>query len=60
MKMCFKFQKNRTMNEEIDFSGVKGKAGGVHRFLKFRKVPYKIVVQTQTKNFSTLAQLENI
>ena len=63
--MCFKFNQNRTINEEIDFyeaqilSGDPEDSRGT-RFQKFEKASCISVVQTYTQNFSTLAQLESV
>ena len=53
--MCFKFHQNRTINEEFDSWEAMGEGGG--RVPRFKKYSYRTVVQTQTENFSILAQL---
>ena len=52
----FKFHKNRIINEEFDFWGVKG----CPDFNNFGKASYRPVVPTHIKNLSTLAQLESV
>ena len=60
----FKFQQNRKMNKEFDFWEVKApptpEGGRDSRFQKFKNVPYKTMVLTDTENFSPLAQLEKV
>ena len=63
--LCFKFHQNHVINEEFDFWGAKFILGaprepGGAEFQKFEKDPYRMVLQTYNKNFSTLAQLESV
>ena len=61
-KYCFKLHQNQNINEEFNFWGVKGggREGGLSRFEKFLKSPYRMVVPLHTESFSTLAQLESV
>ena len=60
--LYFKFHQNRTINEEFDFSGVKGaeRGEGSLDFKNSKKALYRTVVPTHTKNFNILAELENV
>ena len=57
--LFFKFHQNRTTNGELDFGGLEvdqAVGGGVPRYEKFGKTPYRIVVPFQTEILSTLPQ----
>ena len=61
----FKFRQNRSINEDFYFWGGKilsenAEENGGTCFQKFVKTSYRMVVPTDTKNFSILVQLEGV
>ena len=56
--LCFKFNQNRTINEEFYFWGITEE--GLIRFEKYGYASYRMVVPLHTGSFITLAQLESV
>ena len=63
--LCFKFHKNRAINENFDFWRGQNLSGGPEEgratgFHKIEKDSYRTVVSTQNENFSIIALLDSV